>query len=82
MTDKVARTRPESFFSDRFNVTPGLMERLLGSNLAGQLTGNYDRSHLESLPALFLSIFWYGVIAGAVMLALTPLLKRLMSGVK
>jgi dipeptide/tripeptide permease len=54
----------------------------LGSNLAGQLTGNYDRSHLESLPALFLSIFWYGVIAGAVMLALTPLLKRLMSGVK
>jgi len=54
----------------------------LGSNLAGQLTGNYDKSHLESLPALFLSIFWYGVIAGAVMLALTPLLKRLMSGVK
>ena len=54
----------------------------LGSNLAGQLTGNYDTSHLESLPALFLSIFWYGVIAGAVMLALTPLLKRLMSGVK
>ena len=54
----------------------------LGSNLAGQLTGSYDKSHLESLPALFLSIFWYGVIAGAVMLALTPLLKRLMSGVK
>ena len=43
---------------------------------------SYDRSHLESLPALFLSIFWYGVIAGAVMLALTPLLKRLMAGVK
>jgi TldD protein len=37
MTDKVARTRPESFFSDRFNVTPGLMERLLGSNLAGRV---------------------------------------------
>ncbi len=54
----------------------------LGSNLAGQLTGNYDKSHLESLPALFLSIFWYGVIAGAVMLALTPVLKKLMSGVK
>lgn len=54
----------------------------LGANLAGQLSGSYDKSHLESLPALFLSIFWYGVIAGAVMLALTPLLRRLMSGVK
>jgi proton-dependent oligopeptide transporter, POT family len=54
----------------------------LGDNLAGQLTGQYDASHLESLPALFLRIFWYGVIAGAVMLALTPFAKRLMGGVK
>jgi TldD protein len=28
------RTRPESFFSNRFNVTPALMEQLLGDNLA------------------------------------------------
>jgi proton-dependent oligopeptide transporter, POT family len=54
----------------------------LGSNLAGQLTGQYDATHLESLPALFLKIFWYGVIAGAVMLALTPFAKRLMAGVR
>jgi POT family proton-dependent oligopeptide transporter len=54
----------------------------LGSNLAGQLTGQYDASHLESLPALFLRIFWYGVIAGAVMVALTPFARRLMAGVK
>jgi proton-dependent oligopeptide transporter, POT family len=54
----------------------------LGGNLAGQLTGQYDASHLESLPALFLRIFWYGIIAGAVMLALTPLSRRLMAGVK
>jgi POT family proton-dependent oligopeptide transporter len=54
----------------------------LGGNFAGQLTGQYDASHLESLPALFLKIFWYGVIAGAVMLALTPPIKRLMAGVK
>ena len=37
MTDKIARTRPETFFSDRFNVTPGLMERLLGDSLAGRV---------------------------------------------
>jgi len=54
----------------------------LGGNLAGQLTGEYDASHLESLPALFLKIFWYGVIAGVVMLALTPPVKRLMAGVR
>jgi proton-dependent oligopeptide transporter, POT family len=54
----------------------------LGGNLAGQLTGQYDASHLESLPALFLRIFWYGIIAGAVMLLITPPMRRLMAGVK
>jgi POT family proton-dependent oligopeptide transporter len=53
----------------------------LGGNLAGQLTGQYDASHLESLPALFLRIFWYGFIAGVVMLLLTPFVKRMMAGV-
>jgi POT family proton-dependent oligopeptide transporter len=54
----------------------------LGGNLAGQLTGQYDASHLESLPALFMRIFWYGLIAGLVMLLLTPFVKRLMGGVR
>jgi POT family proton-dependent oligopeptide transporter len=54
----------------------------LGSNLAGQLSGQYDASHLESLPGLFLKIFWYGAIGGAVMLALTPFVKRMMVGVR
>ncbi len=53
----------------------------LGGNLAGQLTGQYDASHLDSLPALFLRIFWYGLIAGVVMLLLTPFVKRMMAGV-
>jgi proton-dependent oligopeptide transporter, POT family len=54
----------------------------LGTNLAGQLSGDYDASRLESLPALFMKIFWWGAIGGGIMLALTPTLKRLMSGVK
>jgi POT family proton-dependent oligopeptide transporter len=53
----------------------------LGGNLAGVLTGQYDASHLESLPGLFMKIFWYGVIVGAVMLLLTPVVKKLMAGV-
>jgi TldD protein len=34
---EIATKRPESFFSDRFNVTPGLMEELLGSALRGRV---------------------------------------------
>jgi len=54
----------------------------LGGNLAGQLSGQYDSSHLESLPGLFHQVFWYGVIGGGVMLLLTPFIRRLMPGVK
>jgi len=36
MSDLV-RQRPESFFSDRFNVTAALMERLLGTSLRGRI---------------------------------------------
>src|SRR3989442_5658687 len=34
---ELARTRPESFFSDRFNITSGLMDRVLGGNLIGKV---------------------------------------------
>jgi proton-dependent oligopeptide transporter, POT family len=58
------------------------MATALGTNLAGQLSGDYDASRLESLPALFMKIFWWGAIGGGLMLLLTPMLKRLMPGVK
>jgi dipeptide/tripeptide permease len=54
----------------------------LGGNLAGQLSGEYDSSNLQSLPGLFLKIFWWGAIGGAVMLLLTPWLRRQMAGVR
>ena len=54
----------------------------LGGNLAGQLSGEYDSSNLESLPGLFLKLFWWGAVGGVVMLALNPLLKRWSAGVK
>ena len=54
----------------------------LGANLAGQLSGTIDTSHMDSLPGLYSQIFWYCVVAAAVMLLLTPLVKRLMAGVK
>jgi POT family proton-dependent oligopeptide transporter len=50
----------------------------IGNNLAGQLSGEYDASNLASLPALFLKISGWGLIGAAIMLILTPRLRRLM----
>ena len=54
----------------------------LGGNLAGQLSGEIDATNLESLPGLFLKVFWWGAISGLLMLAVAPMLKRLMGGVR
>jgi POT family proton-dependent oligopeptide transporter len=54
----------------------------LGNNLAGQLSGEYDASNLQSLPDLFLKIAGWSLVAAVVMLALTPTVRRLMGGVK
>jgi len=54
----------------------------LGSFLAGLLSGNYNAQHLQTLPALYLTLFWWTVGGGAVMLLVTPTVKRLMAGVR
>ena len=54
----------------------------LGSFLAGLLSGAYDAQHLETLPALYLKLFWWTGASGAVMLLITPPVKRLMAGVR
>lgn len=54
----------------------------LGNNLAGELSGEYDANDLQSLPALFLKIACYSLVASAIMLLLTPKIRRLMAGVK
>jgi POT family proton-dependent oligopeptide transporter len=54
----------------------------LGNNMAGQIAGEFDANNLPAMPGQYLFIFWWGVIAGGVLLLLTPMLKRLMGGVK
>jgi POT family proton-dependent oligopeptide transporter len=75
----MSKLAPQRFVGQAMGVW--FLSLALGGNLAGQLTGQYDASHLDSLPALFLRIFWYGLIAGVVMLLITPLVKRMMAGV-
>jgi proton-dependent oligopeptide transporter, POT family len=51
----------------------------LGNNMAGQLSSEYDGNHIETLPALFLKVFWFSMGSGWLMLLVTPALKRLMA---
>ncbi len=41
----------------------------IGVNLAGQFSGNIDPENVATMPGQFLYLFWWGVIAGVVMLA-------------
>jgi proton-dependent oligopeptide transporter, POT family len=54
----------------------------IGNNLAGQFAGEIDANNLPAMPGEFLDLFWWGAIAGVVLLTLTPFIKRLMGGVK
>ncbi|HEV2270130.1 MAG TPA: peptide MFS transporter [Steroidobacteraceae bacterium] len=54
----------------------------LGSFLAGLLAGDYNAHDLATLPALYLKLFWWCAACGAVMLLVTPPVKRLMTGVR
>ena len=54
----------------------------LGNNLAGQFSGEIDPNNLAQMPGQFLYLFWWGLIAGLMLLALTPFIRKMMSGVK
>jgi proton-dependent oligopeptide transporter, POT family len=54
----------------------------LGNNMAGQIAGEFDATNLPAMPGQYMFIFWWGVIAGGVLLLLAPFLKKLMGGVK
>ena len=54
----------------------------LGELIAGRIAGNFDPEHLATMPALFMRIFWFGLICAAALALLLPLLRRWMAGVK
>jgi POT family proton-dependent oligopeptide transporter len=54
----------------------------IGNNLAGQIAGEFDGSNVSAMPGQYLGIFWWGLIGGLVMFAITPMAKKLMGGVK
>jgi POT family proton-dependent oligopeptide transporter len=52
----------------------------IGNNLAGRFASEIDPTHLETMPTIFSRLFWFGLIGGVVMLAITPFAKRLIKG--
>ena len=54
----------------------------IGNNLAGQFSGEFDPNNLPGMPGQFLYLFWWGAISGAVLLVLTPFVRKMMAGVK
>ncbi len=54
----------------------------IGNNLAGQFAGEIDPNNLPAMPGEFLDLFWWGAISGAVLLVLSPFIKKMMAGVK
>jgi POT family proton-dependent oligopeptide transporter len=54
----------------------------MGNNLAGQFSGEIDPNNLATMPELYTGLFWWGALSGAVLLALTPWIKRLIKDSK
>jgi POT family proton-dependent oligopeptide transporter len=54
----------------------------LGNNIAGQIAGDFDWADPTKMPDQFMFIVWWGVIGGAVLLLLSPWLKKFLAGVR
>jgi POT family proton-dependent oligopeptide transporter len=54
----------------------------LGNNIAGQIAGDFDWNEPSRMPDQFMFIFWWGVIAGGVLLLLSPWLRKFLAGVR
>ncbi len=54
----------------------------LGNLIAGQFGGEVGGSDPATMSEGFLSVTWWGVIAGVILLAITPVLKKLIGNAK
>jgi POT family proton-dependent oligopeptide transporter len=76
----MSKLAPQRFVGQALGIW--FLATAIGNNLAGQISGGFDKNNVAAMPQQFLDIVWLGFIAGAVMLILTPFAKRLMGGVK
>jgi proton-dependent oligopeptide transporter, POT family len=54
----------------------------LGNLIAGLLAGRFDWENPQLVPSQFMFVFWFGAIAGIVLLLVSPIAKKWAGGVK
>ena len=54
----------------------------LGNLFAGLFAGGFNAENVQEMPALFMSIVWFVVIVGGILLAFSPLLKKWMGNIQ
>ncbi|HEX7030108.1 MAG TPA: oligopeptide:H+ symporter, partial [Gammaproteobacteria bacterium] len=54
----------------------------LGNLIAGVLGGHVGGADITEMPSAFWTMTWIGVVSGVLLLAATPLLKKMMGGVR
>jgi POT family proton-dependent oligopeptide transporter len=54
----------------------------LGNLFAGLFAGGFNKENLQQMPDLFMSIVYFSVIVGAIILLISKPVKKLMGGVK
>ena len=54
----------------------------LGELFAGRIAGNFDADNVATMPALFMQVFWFGMVCAVALTLLLPLLRRWMGGVR
>lgn len=54
----------------------------LGNLIAGRFGGEVGGANPAEMSEGFMSVMWWGVIAGVILLAITPFLKKMMGGIR
>ncbi|HEX7029558.1 MAG TPA: peptide MFS transporter, partial [Gammaproteobacteria bacterium] len=54
----------------------------LGNLIAGVIGGHVGGGDIAAMPEQFMTMTWIGVVSGVLLLAATPLLKKMMGGVR
>jgi proton-dependent oligopeptide transporter, POT family len=54
----------------------------LGNLFAGLFAGGFDEENIQQMPQLFMSIVWFSLIVGTIILALSVPMKKWMGGIE
>ncbi|MGH8230198.1 MAG: peptide MFS transporter [Steroidobacteraceae bacterium] len=74
----VSKLVPQRFVSQSLGVF--FVSLSVGNLIAGRIAGGFDANDLAAMPGQFMFIFWFGASAAAVLVMLSPLMRRWSAG--